>query len=43
MLGLVLGLGDERHTSPYPHGAEILMEGLDNRNVSRQLLGFSCG
>lgn len=43
VLGLVLGLGDERDTSPYPHGAEILMEGLDNRNVSRQLLGFSCG
>ena len=43
MLGLVLGLGDERDTSLYPHGAEILMEGLGNRNVSRQLCGFSYG
>lgn len=43
-LGLTLSLGDEPDRPRLrPHGADILMEGLDERNASKHLGSFRYG
>ena len=43
-LGLAPSLGDEQdRPSPRPRGADILVEGLDRRNVSKHVGNFRYG